>query len=231
MKTVTIGDIHGKPDWKKVNPANYDIIIFLGDYVDSNTIEDEEMLDNLAEIVALKKRFPRKVKLLYGNHENSYLFRQYRTTGYRYDIAEQITTILSDNSGLFQVAWQYRNYLWTHAGIHSDFYNQKLASCVLQTDKSLAATLERLFSEEYRALFEVGYERGGWDEKMTGGPFWIDKSRLLKDPLRGYHQIVGHTPVETVEHYYPFEDDENTSVTFCDCIGFGDGSFYSLEIQ
>ena len=55
MKTVTIGDIHGKPDWKKVNPADYDIIIFLGDYVDSNTIEDEEMLDNLAEIVALKK--------------------------------------------------------------------------------------------------------------------------------------------------------------------------------
>ena len=91
MKTVTIGDIHGRCDWKKVNPADYDIIIFLGDYVDSYTIEDQAMLDNLAEIVALKKRFPQKVKLLLGNHENSYLFRQYRTTGYRYDIAEEIT--------------------------------------------------------------------------------------------------------------------------------------------
>ena len=87
-----------------------------------------------------------------------------------------------------------------------------------------------LYREEYRALFEVGFERGGWDQKMTGGPFWIDKSRLLENPLRGYHQIVGHTPVETVEHYNPYEDDEDTSVTFCDCIERGDGSFYTLEI-
>ncbi len=230
MKTLTIGDIHGLPDWKKVNPADFDVIIFLGDYVDSYTIEDKAVLDNLEEIISFKNAFQQKVKLLIGNHENSYLFRQYRTTGYRYDIAEKIREILNKNIDLFQVAWQNRNYLWTHAGIHSDFYNQKLASCVLETDKSLAATLERLFREEYRLLFEVGYERGGWDEKMTGGPFWIDKSRLLKDPLRGYHQIVGHTPVETVQHYDPYEEDESTSVTFCDCIEWGDGSFYRLEI-
>ena len=230
MKTLTIGDIHGKPDWKKVKTADYDFVILLGDYVDSYTIENQAMLDNLAEIVTLKKRFPQKVKLLLGNHENSYLFRQYRTTGYRYDIAEEIRGILNGNIDLFQVAWQYRNYLWTHAGIHAEYYNQKIASRILETDGSIAETLERLYREEYRALFEVGYERGGWDQKMTGGPFWIDKSRLLENPLRGYHQIVGHTPVETVEHFDPYEDDENTSVTFCDCIEWGDGSFYTLEI-
>ncbi len=230
MKILTIGDIHGLPGWKKAKTVEYDFIIFLGDYVDSYIIEDQEILDNITGIVALKKRFPRKVKLLLGNHENSYLFRQYRTTGYRYDIAEEINGILNRNIDLFQVAWQYRNYLWTHAGIHAEYYNQKIASHVLETDDSLAETLERLYREEYPALFEVGYERGGWDEKMTGGPFWIDKSRLLENPLRGYHQIVGHTPVETVEHYDPFEDDENTSVTFCDCIEWGDESFYTLEI-
>jgi Calcineurin-like phosphoesterase len=230
MKTLTIGDIHGLPDWKKVNPGDFDIMVFLGDYIDSYSVKDDEMLQNLEEIISLKTAFPKKVKLLIGNHENSYLFRQYRTTGYRYEIAEQIKGILSSNIDLFQVALQYRNYLWTHAGIHTEFYNQKLASCVLEADKSLAKTLERLFREEYHPLFEVGYERGGWDEKMTGGPFWIDKSRLLKDPLRGYHQIVGHTPVDTIEHFKPFEGDEHTSLTFCDCIGFGDGSFYSLEI-
>ncbi len=231
MKTITIGDIHGRSDWEKVIPADYDIIVFLGDYIDSYAIEDDEMLHNLEQIILFKRANPDKVKLLLGNHENSYLFRQYRTTGYRYTIGEDISTLLRNNIGLFQVAWQCKNYLWTHAGIHTDFYNQKLASCVLEADKSLAATLERLFREEYRALFEVGYERGGWDEKMTGGPFWIDKSRLCMDPLRGYHQIVGHTPVETIEHFNPFEGDEHTSLTFCDCIGFGDGSFYSLEIQ
>jgi len=230
MKTLTFGDIHGLPDWKKVNPAEFDVIIFLGDYVDSYSVEVEAILENLQEIVALKNRFPQKVKLLLGNHENSNLFRQHRTTGYRYDIAEEIRGILTRNSDLFQVAWQYRNYLWTHAGIHAEYYDKKIASRVLEPDGSLGETLERLYREEYRALFEVGYERGGWDQKMTGGPFWIDKSRLLENPLRGYHQIVGHTPVETVEHYEPYEDDENTSVTFCDCIEWGDGSFYTVEL-
>jgi 3',5'-cyclic AMP phosphodiesterase CpdA len=230
MTALTIGDIHGLTDWKKVDPAEYDIIVFLGDYIDSHEVEDSEMLHNLEEIISLKTAFPKKVKLLLGNHENSYLFRQYRTTGYRYTIGEKVCALLKNYLSLFQVAWQCKNYLWTHAGIHTEFYNQKIASVVLETDETLAATLERLFKEEYRALFEVGYERGGWDEKMTGGPFWIDKSRLLKNPLRGYHQIVGHTPVETVEHFNPYEDDKNTSVTFCDCIGYGDGSFYTLEI-
>jgi 3',5'-cyclic AMP phosphodiesterase CpdA len=230
MRTLTIGDIHGKNDWEKVNHDDFDMIVFLGDYVDSRSVDDNSVITNLEKIVAFKNSLPQKVKLLTGNHENSYLFRRYRTTGYRYDIADEIRGILTRNADLFQVAWQTRNYLWTHAGIHEEYYNLKIASEALKTDGSLAETLERLYREEYRALFEVGFERGGWDQKMTGGPFWIDKSRLLENPLRGYHQIVGHTPVETVENYTPYEDDDNTSVTFCDCIEWGDGSFYTLEI-
>jgi hypothetical protein len=53
---------------------------------------------------------------------------------------------------------------------------------------------------------------------------------LLEKPLQGYHQIVGHTPVKTIEHYLPFEDDPDTSVTLCDSIAQGDKSFYTLEI-
>lgn len=230
MKTLTIGDIHGLPDWRKVNPDEFDTIIFLGDYVDSYSIEEEAILDNLEEIVSLKNQFPEKVKLLLGNHENSYLFRQYRTTGYMYSIAEQINTILKNNIRLFQVAWQHQNYLWTHAGIHTEYYNQKIAPRVRATDESLAATLEKLFKEEYPPLFEVGPERGGWDYNSNGGPFWLDSSRLIKNPLKGYHQIVGHTPVNTIEFYRPDENDMSTSVTLCDCITRGDGSFYSLEI-
>ena len=58
MKTLTFGDIHGLPAWKKVNPAEFDVIIFLGDYVDSYSVEEEAILENLQEIVSLKNRFP-----------------------------------------------------------------------------------------------------------------------------------------------------------------------------
>ena len=231
LKIITIGDIHGLTVWNKLRHEDYNYLVFLGDYVDSFSVDDQVMLDNFKEIISFKTSFPEKVILLLGNHENSYLFPGYRATGYRYGIAEKIFVLLRENAELFQVSWQYKNYLWTHAGIHTDYSRDKLFPQIADENELLSATLERLFKEEYSPLFEVGYERGGWSEKMTGGPFWIDKTRLIENPLRGYHQIVGHNPVITIEHYVPDEADNDTSVTFCDCIEHGDGSFYVLEIQ
>ena len=34
MKIISIGDLHGKDVWKQIDPANYDKIIFVGDYTD-----------------------------------------------------------------------------------------------------------------------------------------------------------------------------------------------------
>jgi hypothetical protein len=230
MKTLTIGDLHGLADWKKVNPADFDFIIFLGDYIDSHVVDDIEMMNNLEEIISLKASYPEKVKLLLGNHEISYLFSQYRSTGFRYSIAEEVCIKLKNNINLFQVAWQFQNFLWTHAGINSDYYIRKIMPKIMKNDECLDVTLRRLFNEEYPPLFEVGPERGGWDKNSSGGPFWLDKSRLLENPLKGYHQIVGHTPVKTIEYHTPFKNDMDTSVTLCDCIERGDGSFYELEI-
>jgi hypothetical protein len=230
MRILTIGDLQGLSDWKKANPDDFDLIIFLGDYLDSPVVKNKEMIDNLKEIISLKINYPDKVKLLLGNHEISYLYRQYRATGYRYAIGVKVKKLLSKNLSLFQVAFQIDNYLWTHAGIHQEYYNQRIMPFVLESDKNLADTLERLFKEMYNPLFEVGYERGGWGRKSVGGPFWIHSTRLLENPLLGYHQIVGHSPVKTIEHYLPFDNEQNTTVTFCDCIEYGDKSFYELEI-
>jgi len=73
MKILTIGDLQGLPDWKKANPEDFDLIIFLGDYLDSPIVKDKDMITNLKEIISLKKKNPEKVKLLLGNHEISYL--------------------------------------------------------------------------------------------------------------------------------------------------------------
>jgi len=90
--------------------------------------------------------------------------------------------------------------------------------------------MEKGLPEKYEPLFEIGYERGGMRNEI-GGPFWIDRHALLKNTLKGYHQIVGHTPVKTIKVFRPNPTtDPNTSVTFCDCIEHGDGSFYEIEI-
>jgi hypothetical protein len=230
MKILTIGDLHGLPDWKKADPEKYDVIVFLGDYVDSHHLADDAILTNLDHVLNFKKANPEKVKLLWGNHEISYLYRSYRCTGYRYDIAEPINQKLTENFNLFQMAFLFRNYLWTHAGFHQEYYNKRILPVISTSDKDISKTLERLFNGMYDPLFEVGYERGGWNRKAIGGPFWIDSSRLLEKPLKGFHQIVGHTPVKTIEHHLSYENDPNTSVTLCDCIERGDGSFYKLEI-
>jgi predicted MPP superfamily phosphohydrolase len=227
MRTISIGDVHGYDDWKRIRPDNYDIIVFLGDYVDSFFVEDKEMLNNLDEIITFKKNNPEKVKLLLGNHEISYLFAKYRATGYRKLISEDIRTRFEQNAELFQVAFQYQNFLWAHAGIQSEFYSLHIKPQVKEKDECLAFTLQRLYQEKYSPIFEIGAERGGVTNAI-GGPFWLDANRIIENPLRGYHQIVGHTPVEFIQRISPFENDTDTSVTLCDCIEYGNRKFYKL---
>jgi predicted MPP superfamily phosphohydrolase len=229
MKTITIGDIHGLDSWKVINPDKYDRIILLGDYVDSFSITDEPMMTNVHEIIAFKKAYPDKVILLIGNHEASYLDRMYRGSGFRQSISGEMRQLLRDNETLFQVAFQMGNYLWSHAGINQKFYDLKIKPRISDADENLAATLQRLFHERYYPIFEPGPERGG-SSKHIGGPLWLDKSKLISDPLKGYHQVVGHTPVTSLEHYNPYPADPDTSLTFCDCLEYGDGRFLEFEI-
>ena len=79
---ICLLDLHGKDIWKKINPDNFDKIIFLGDYMDasyktrpegmkfSDLLEiiideergktDEEIISNLLDIIELKKIIQKK---------------------------------------------------------------------------------------------------------------------------------------------------------------------------
>jgi hypothetical protein len=228
MKTITVGDIHGMDSWKGIDPDKFDLIVFIGDYVDSFTISDGPMMINFHEIIGFRKANPNKVILLLGNHEMSYLDRKYRASGFRQAISDEVMLLLQGNAQLFQIAYQYKNYLWTHAGINQKFYDLKIHPHVSDADENLAATLERLYHDRYYPIFEPGPERGG-SSKNIGGPLWLHKSRLISRPLKGYHQIVGHTPVSGIQQYFPYSSDPDTSVTLCDCVEYGDGGFYTLD--
>lgn len=39
MKHIVIGDLHGKDIWQTIDFTQYEKVVFLGDYVDSFTIQ------------------------------------------------------------------------------------------------------------------------------------------------------------------------------------------------
>lgn len=71
MKTVVLGDIHGRTIWKDIiSKENPDRTIFLGDYVSTHdNIPSEVQVSNLMDIIAYKESNPDNVILLLGNHK------------------------------------------------------------------------------------------------------------------------------------------------------------------
>jgi hypothetical protein len=218
MNIITIGDLHGSKVWKKVRIEEWDHIIFMGDYVDSFEYTDKDILENLVEVIRLKINNPEKVILLWGNHDVAYLFNAkspHLCSGIRFTMLSVLNRLFLEYKDLFQHAWQQNKYLWTHAGIVRNWHKNYLEKAILPTDTNLAVTLNRLFDEYYLPLFHVGPLRGGDDK--DSGPFWADYVETVKDPLTGYHQIVGHTHTRNgIIHFK--HSDKSTSVTYTDCL-------------
>ena len=71
MKTLVLGDIHGRTIWKDIIEKEIpDEIIFLGDYVTTHeNVSSEVQIANLEEILDYKETNSSKVILLRGNHK------------------------------------------------------------------------------------------------------------------------------------------------------------------
>ena len=66
MKVLCIGDVHGRNYWKNwvEEHKDADLVIFLGDYVDSFDISNVEILHNLKEIIKFERDNDNVVLLL-----------------------------------------------------------------------------------------------------------------------------------------------------------------------
>jgi hypothetical protein len=217
MKHLIIGDLHGKDCWKTVDIKAYDKIIFLGDYVDHWILSDQKIYENLLNVIALKKKHIKKVELLLGNHDVQYLYYpDFLCSGFRPAMQRSLTEIFYDNKGLFKVAYQKDNHLFTHAGITNSWYAEFLNLPLLQQIKDEQDTVaDRVNKIEQTAqrwlLHKAGSIRGG---DGHGGVTWADRKEMIADMLDGYHQVVGHTVVPQVE-VVRFND---KSVTFIDVL-------------
>lgn len=216
MKILAIGDVHGRSDWKDIvkhNEANK--VVFLGDYLDSFDIQPIRQYENLIEIIEFAKQNTVSVELLLGNHDIQYylhqdMISQVRCSGYNPAMHFDFYNLFKSNKSLFKIAYQYKNYLFTHAGLHRGWYNYRFREFHKESE-ILSKSLNRELEYENPVLWDCGFKRGG--SKKVGGPLWADFIETYKKPLQGYHQIVGHTRMDEIKTKRIGVD---TSVTYID---------------
>lgn len=221
MKILSVGDIHGEDFWEDIieeKGEDVDKIVFVGDYFDSFYVSPAFIQHNFLKIVRLKKQNPDKIILLWGNHDAHYLNRLIpRGSGYNYAHANTINMMVNNNKKYIQLAYRVKNYLWTHAGVHIGWYKRSFIPEIKQFHPDwiklpIDGKLNKsMISPLIGSIYDIGFWRGG--NKEVGGPLWADKSLVKNKPLRGYHQIVGHTQSRKVDKYIINKD---TSVTFID---------------
>lgn len=220
MKVLHIGDIHGRDNWKQLGDISsvlsgsipeYDKYVFLGDYVDSFFKSNVVIKRNLLDIIAFKESFGEHVELLWGNHDVQYLYgyNKHGCSGFRPEAYFDLHDIFTRKKGLFKLAYGYDNVLFTHAGVHLDWYENRFKD--FDDQDTLADSLNWAFDQNIEEVFDVGYARGG--RHPVGGVLWLDKLLGSMKPLGGYHQYVGHTSIAEIE---TFNINDDTSITFCD---------------
>jgi hypothetical protein len=207
MRTLIFGDIHGRSNWKlAVHRENPDRVIFIGDYFDSFDISGIDQIHNFKEIIHYKESNPQvEVVLLIGNHDHHYFpeVGYTGTSGYQAGIGHSITQVIEENRQHLQMAYGFRDYLFTHAGVSPIFMDQ-----VFGVDgwskETVVVDLNELFRYKPRAFNFNGFDPYG--DSLTQTPIWIRPGSLMssnkkhkKGLNKDYIQIVGHTQRQKID--------------------------------
>jgi predicted phosphodiesterase len=207
MKTVLIGDIHGHDSWKQIiqQEQDADRFVFVGDYFDSFTVPGLVQCQNFQDIIEFKTTTDKEVILLIGNHDYHYFpeIGENGCSGYQARMAPTIQHIIDTNRDHLQLAYQFDDFLVTHAGVSSEWLDDNI---VMWDVPNLAMYLNDLF--KYQPL-KIGYRQykiinetqvmgaSGYGDETFQGPIWIRPKSLMKanyDTLRTQiRQVVGHT--------------------------------------
>lgn len=217
MIITTIGDIHGHDSWKKLIEENKDTdkFVFLGDYVDSFSVPDSTVIENLLDILKYKEDNPDKVILLLGNHDYHYITndRECHYSGFRRSISDRLHNILHKayfEDKLIKLIHEEGKYIFSHAGI---------TNCWLQTVSNVheVSELNDVNKLDFDTLDWNSYTGISWSgNTISQSPIWVRPYSLEKDMYdKGDTvQIVGHTCVYDLSNY-------DNKIYVCDCMHCG----------
>ena len=206
MKTVVIGDVHGRSLWKLiVNQENPDRVIFIGDYFDSFEISGVEQIQNFKEIIEYKEKSGKEVIMLVGNHDHHYYpeVGYTGTSGYQSRISPSINQVIDENRQHLQIAYSFDEFLFTHAGVSPTFMDGEFGEEGWVED-NVVELLNDLFKYKPKSFDFNGTDPYGDNTYQT--PIWIRPRSLMavnkkhdKGLKKKYIQIVGHTQVKKLD--------------------------------
>jgi hypothetical protein len=212
MKTVVLGDTHGRSVWKLiVEIEKPDRVIFIGDYFDSYDISGVEQIHNFKEIIEYKEKGICETILLIGNHDYHYFpeIGNTGTSGYQTTLAPSITQVIDENRHHLQMAYQMDEFLFTHAGVSSAFMDSVFGEGEWKVE-NIVDDLNELFKYKPKT-FEFGmacnlklsYYLNPSGDNIEQSPIWIRPRSLMNanyNTLRKQViQVVGHTQVIKID--------------------------------
>lgn len=212
MKTLVLGDIHGRLCWEKIiNKEKPDLTIFLGDYVSTHDeISSEQQISNLENILEYKENNFDKVILLRGNHDYQHLGYSWAwCSGYDKNVNKWMYENKDRFLKLTQNVFIEDNIIYSHAGVSSEW-------------------LENVAKIKYPELIndlEVDEKFGFWPCKLsdyygispTQPPTWIRPQTLEEYAIKGYTQIVGHTRLDDI---ICIKSDNGDDIWLCDALPY-----------
>ena len=199
MKTVFIGDIHGRDTWKQiVESEKPDHVIFMGDYFDSFDIGAAEQIHNFKEIVEYRESNQSHVVMLIGNHDLHYFTGDNGTSGFQRSMYFPIHELVEANKHHLQMAYQYKEYLCSHAGISPEWLEER----GWDGQESIVRFVNQVWKHKPGAFKFRGFDAYGDDTFQT--PVWIRPRSLQRACAdhwirKEYIQIVGHTQVDKID--------------------------------
>jgi len=269
-KLIAVGDIHGRDVWKfklfgspyefetwvtqcvgndivdKMSDlypfGQYDKIIFIGDYVDSFTVQNVHMKKNLEDIILFKKACPDKVVLILGNHDVHYIVDNMMCSGFRPEMKWDFGDLFNKNIDLFTMAYVVNTphcpTLFTHAGVTAEWVEElrdefrnavghKRDMFSTHAEAPVPELINAAWVFRMETLFNVDSASGG--RSKWAGCLWVRPTKLKAHGISGYDQVVGHTPITGVQ-MHPIKDGTENAVYLIDCLEHYDSEDY-LELE
>jgi hypothetical protein len=205
MKSVIIGDIHGRISWEKIveKENDADRFIFVGDYFDTHeNIRIIVQLHNFKRLIDFKNESKADVIMLIGNHDFHYMpFANETYSGHQRGHHHTIQTLLMENINELSMCYKMDNYLFSHAGVSSEWLEYWGSRMKVNMKDAVDVIVNDLFIGSPRAFKFAGWDPYG--DSAESSPIWIRPKSLQEsnyDTFRKeYIQVVGHTQQKKID--------------------------------